>query len=347
MSEAGESEGIASFRDLLSALGVADDEEVVDAIGTETDVYPELQREAEGIELRVGVHATLLTYPFALEEVWEVMEGLQRRLEDEDADDGTDEGAPTAPERDPIAFLPGVAEKLGWYVYALRDPLHDGVVFYVGKGKGDRAYQHAVHARVRAPGESRANLKLDTIRAIHSAGASVGIEIVRHAIPDESTAFEVEAGVIDALRIAGLSLSNQIRGHRTGGGWRPLAELVPELQAHRVEITDPVVLIRIRGFYRASMAPDDLYEATRKWWRYSGRRKPVWAFAVYDGIVRAVYKIEGDWTGPSPDELTQRTEGRKKFNGRRDPEMEDRYLWTHVGDYLAAGSQNPLRYVGC
>lgn len=347
MSDAEKSERIASFRDLLSALGAADDEEVVDAIGTETDIYPDLQHDAEGIQLRISAQATILTYPFGLEEVWEVMEDLERRLEDEDADDGADVDMPAAPERDPVAFLPGVAEKLGWYVYALRDPLHDDAVFYVGKGKGDRAYQHAVHARVTAPGESRENLKLDTIRAIHSAGASVGIEIVRHAIPDEQIAFEVEAGVIDALRMAGFPLSNQIRGHRTQGGWRPLAELVPELQAHRVKITEPVVLIRIRSLYRTSMAPEDLYEATRKWWRYSGRRKPVWAFAVYDGIVRAVFKIEGDWVGPSPDELTDRSKGRKKFSGRRDREMEDRYLWTHVGDYMPAGSQNPLRYVGC
>lgn len=347
MSEAGKNERIASFRDLLAALGADDDEGAVDAIGTQTDIYPDLQREEDGIELRVYVNATFLAYPFALEEVWEVMEDLETRLEDEDPDQGTDEGMPAAPERDPVAFLPGVAEKLGWYVYALRDPLHGDVVFYVGKGKGDRAYQHAVHARVSAPGESGANLKLDTIRAIHSAGASVGIEIVRHAILDEQTAFEVEAGVIDALRIAGVPLSNKVLGHRTGGRWRPLAELVPELQAHPVKISDPVVLIRISKLYRASMTPDDLYEATRKWWRYSGQRKPDWAFAVHDGIVRAVYKIEGDWVSPSPDELTDRTKGRKKFSGRRDPEMEDRYLWTHVGGYMPAGSQFPLRYVEC
>lgn len=276
-----------------------------------------------------------------------MMEDLEGRLEDGEPSDEAADSVPAPLVRDPVAFLPGVAEKLGRYVYALRDPLHDDVVFYVGKGKGDRAYQHAVHARVTAPGERGADLKLDTIHTIHAAGSSVGIEIVRHGIPDEQTAFEVEAAVIDALRMAGAPLSNKVLGHRTAGRWRPLSELVPELQAHRVEITDPVVLVRIRGLYQPSMAPEDLYEATRKWWRYSGRRKPVWAFAVYDGIVRAVYKIEGDWVGPSPDELTERTKGRKKFSGRRDPEMEDRYLWTHVGDYLAAGSQNPLRYVGC
>ena len=48
-------------------------------------------------------------------------------------------------ERQRLEFLPGVAAKLGWYVYALGDPRH-GNVFYIGKGKGNRAYQHAKHA---------------------------------------------------------------------------------------------------------------------------------------------------------------------------------------------------------
>jgi hypothetical protein len=35
-------------------------------------------------------------------------------------------------------FLRGVSEELGWDVYALRDPLNDDRIFYVGKGRGDR-----------------------------------------------------------------------------------------------------------------------------------------------------------------------------------------------------------------
>jgi hypothetical protein len=41
------------------------------------------------------------------------------------------------------SLVPGVAEKLGYYVYALRDPTRSGAIFYVGKGQGDRVYQHA------------------------------------------------------------------------------------------------------------------------------------------------------------------------------------------------------------
>jgi hypothetical protein len=75
-----------------------------------------------------------------------------------------------------LAFLPGVAERLGFYVYALRDP-RIGQVFYVGKGVGDRVYQHARNAK--ASGESAKGAKLATIREVHNAGLEVGVEIIR------------------------------------------------------------------------------------------------------------------------------------------------------------------------
>lgn len=37
-----------------------------------------------------------------------------------------------------------------WYVYTLADP-RDGAVFYVGKGKGNRAWQHEAGVRNGRP----------------------------------------------------------------------------------------------------------------------------------------------------------------------------------------------------
>jgi hypothetical protein len=135
---------------------------------------------------------------------------------------------------DALAFLPGVAEKLGWYVYALRDP-RDGAVFYAGKGIGNRVYEHARQVRKLA-GQSSDQLKLATIRDIHDAGLEVGVEIIRHRVPDEKSAYEVEAAVIDTLALMGSDLTNLLGGHGTERGWRPLEDIVAEYVAEPVEI---------------------------------------------------------------------------------------------------------------
>jgi hypothetical protein len=75
-------------------------------------------------------------------------------------------------QRDPLSFLRGVAERLGWYVSALRDP-RNGAIFYVGKGKGGRVYHHAKEAK-KVGGESAPKLKLGTIDEIRRAGLEVG-----------------------------------------------------------------------------------------------------------------------------------------------------------------------------
>lgn len=251
--------------------------------------------------------------------------------------------AGSTPQRDPLSFLPGVAEKLGWYVYALSDP-RDGAIFYVGKGVGNRVYQHARQAK-KVAGENASQLKLQTIRDIHAQGREVVVEIVRHRIESESLAYEVEAAVIDALWLVGAKLTTLVRGHGTSRGWQPLEEIVVEYAAEPVEIAAEhgVALIRVRRRFAEVRTPEDLYEITRQWWVVApNRRNPDHAFSVYNGIVRAVYKIES-WEQESRGDMR----GRWAFHGERDPEMEEQYLWKDVSRYLSLGAQNPIKYVNC
>jgi hypothetical protein len=76
------------------------------------------------------------------------------------------------------------------------------------------------------------------------------------------------------------------------------------------------------------------------------RHKPVWVFAVYGGIVRAVYRIES-WERPPEEKRVGNGVGRWDFNAVRDLAMEDIYLWTDVSGYLPRGAQNPITYVHC
>src|SRR5258708_30807298 len=102
-------------------------------------------------------------------------------------------------------FTPKVIGKLGYYVYLYIDPL-DSTIFYVGKGRGNRAFSHLSDAS-----ESR---KVTRTREIRDAGLEPPIEILVHSLPDEMIALHIEASVIDLLGLD--KLTNQILGWHGG-----------------------------------------------------------------------------------------------------------------------------------
>ena len=65
------------------------------------------------------------------------------------------------------AFIPGVVEKIGFYVYLLVDP-RNRVVFYVGKGTGNRCFAHLDEARKSQTDTVGDYAKLARIREIES-----------------------------------------------------------------------------------------------------------------------------------------------------------------------------------
>ncbi len=88
-------------------------------------------------------------------------------------------------------FSQSVIEKVQYYVYFLMDP-RNKEVFYVGKGKDNRVFQHAEDA-ISNQVETD---KLDRIREIRQSGHEVQHFILRHGL-NEREAFEIEAAVID------------------------------------------------------------------------------------------------------------------------------------------------------
>ncbi len=248
---------------------------------------------------------------------------------------------------DTLAFLPGMTEHLGYYVYALRDPRPGRGIFYVGKGVGDRVYHHARAALVVPDDEPGQNLKLDTIREIHREKLEVGVEIIRHRLT-EPEAYEVEAGVIDALILTGVPLTNKVIGMRSRArGWHPLDELRALYMAKDLdknEITDRLILMKITRLYRSGMSEAELYEVTRGWWYCAPKRhKPELALALYDGVVRAVYRIH-DWEVAAGDEGKRRQ--RRGFRGEMASDKVEQYVWRSVR-HLVKKSQNPIQYLNC
>ena len=86
-------------------------------------------------------------------------------------------------------FPRSVVERVGTYVYLLKDP-RSGEVFYVGKGKGNRVFAHAA-AAVSNLDETE---KISRIRQIREAGLEVEYEILRNReepSPESPTAVAV------------------------------------------------------------------------------------------------------------------------------------------------------------
>jgi hypothetical protein len=237
---------------------------------------------------------------------------------------------------------PAVARELGHYVYLYVNPL-DGSIFYVGKGKGGRALAHLGDAEKREVAR--------TIRAVEAAGSEVRIEILAHALPSAEVALHVESAVIDALGLA--NLANLVRGWQGAKfGRAPVGEVVARYTRRRARITEPAILIRINRLYHYGMSDVELYDATRSAWVVGERRERAdFAFAVFEGVVREVYRITHWLPGGSTFNTLVRgrrrpNDGRWEFVGVLAPDaIRRRYVNSYVGDLFDQGAQNPISYV--
>lgn len=245
---------------------------------------------------------------------------------------------------DVLRIRPDVAEKLGFYVYLYVHP-STNKPFYVGKGQGARMLAH-----LGAQNESR---KVETLAALRAKNLQPRIDILAHALPDEETAFRIEAAVIDALELA--DLTNEVRGWRTTEvGRAPLGELIATYGAKPVTISEPSILIRINRLYRPGMDADALYEATRGSWKLGPRRERAkLAMAIFNGVIRAVYVID-TWHPAGSTTYTTRNAGELARPGRwefvghaADAATQERYIGGSVSAYFPQGLQSPVVYVSC
>lgn len=243
------------------------------------------------------------------------------------------------------SFSQKTIEELGYYVYVYSDP-DTKKPFYVGKGKGNRAFAH-----LSDDSESK---KVEYIQNLLKAGKEPIIEILVHGV-DEETALKVEAAAIDLIGID--NLTNRQRGHHSSVYGKIEASLL-ESRYNSEELTvedfnDNVMLIKINKLYRNDMNAYELYEATRAYWRVSleQAKKVKYALAVYYGMVLEVYEIT-EWLPAfstmmyqkvdNPEELKNRYE----FIGRLAPEnVRKKYKDKSVSNIYSKGEQYPIRYI--
>lgn len=197
-------------------------------------------------------------------------------------------------------FSQEVIDRLNYYVYKLIDP-RNGQVFYVGKGTGNRVFDHVKCAIEYYDGKKEIcdddPNKLRIIKDILSDGLDV-IHVIQRWNLTEKEAFEVEAALIDAYP----GLSNSINGHHPEFGVTN-AELLEKRFSLR-EYDEPedfkYIILKIKNWRLeelfAQYPSTYRYEATRSAWRFTPKsiEEYPYVFSVTDGVVKEVYKIK-EW----------------------------------------------------
>lgn len=241
-------------------------------------------------------------------------------------------------------FSPAVCGALGFYVYLYIRP-DTGEVFYVGKGKGNRALDH-IDGQGHTPHD-------EIVHELNRKKLKPTVEILIHGLATEKEAFAVEMAAIDLLGLN--KLANRVHGHeKKRRGRMTLEQIRCRYDSPPAVISEPAILIRIAQAFRYGMSGVELYDATRSSWVVAQQRRvsPVLALAVFEGVVKEVYHIQA-WL---PAGSTFRTdypaglpsEGRLEFVGRRaEDHIRSKYLNRSVASYFPAKSQNPIRYVNC
>jgi len=229
-----------------------------------------------------------------------------------------------------------ISDILKSYVYVYIDP-RNREPFYIGKGKGNRLFSHL--------DDQTDTEKVARIAEIRQNGKEPQIDILRYGLSDSEAAL-VEAAAIDLIGRA--KLTNRVSGYHKGSFGRITSqELITMLAAKPVEVRHKAILITINKLYRSNMTPLELYEATRGIWVVGSRRNNAeYAMAVYQGIVREVYRVRqwypaGTLEYQTRDSSDFRNSGRWEFSGDVAHEIRDEYVGFSVGK----GGQNPIRYV--
>lgn len=217
-----------------------------------------------------------------------------------------------------IKFSPETCESLGRYVYALLDNRRrkDDVrrLFYVGKGKDQRCFQHA-RAEVKwRKSSGEPNPKLNLIREIRKETAtSPQIEIIRHGLSDDA-ARELEAILIKTLRTdPSRRRSDNDRDtacNRTGGrGARAFCLSINDIEGiysrplRERDLKSRDLLVNLNGGTDLVAFPDicarDLPRRVLRYWRIAPKKADAvdYILGVYRQIVRVVFKVRKNRQG--------------------------------------------------
>lgn len=249
--------------------------------------------------------------------------------------------------------------ELGFYVYRLIDP-RNGETFYVGKGKGNRVFQHVAASLEFDEAvsendwkEDRFSTKIQTILDVKAANLEVVHIIHRHGMT-EKEALQVEAALIDVYP----GLTNEMRGHDAARGPAYVNQLRDAYAAEEMVINDDDKLLLIKTTHNVLAGRGSIYDAVRWAWPVSpgNARRADFVLAVIDGLCVGAF-VADEWLVATPENFphfqveanrrgfsSDRPE-RHGFNGSEAPaEIQERFVGKRVPKGYAR-QQNTLGYL--
>lgn len=247
------------------------------------------------------------------------------------------------------SFSEKTCKELGAYVYKLIDP-RDGKVFYIGKGRNNRVFDHVydpakymreieeenVDEEIQVDANSE---KINTIINIRDAGLDVIYVIHRHGLTDEE-AFLVESALIDDYN--GLTNLQSGRGSKDKGPMNAvqIEKLYNLEKIEEFDEEDKVLVIKIKGNV------SNYYEQGRKYWTLNidSARQAKTAVIVVNGEVKCVENIdENSWEEmPGYPEIYC---GEKRYGFKGVIDDKSKYLNHLIPDkYMKKGNANPIQY---
>lgn len=233
-------------------------------------------------------------------------------------------------------FTPDVINEIGNYVYRLIDP-RDFQTFYVGRGVGNRVFQHAKdELKHFEEDEDELSTKLSQIRDIRLSGKDVICVIHRYGMSRDQ-AMEVESALIDCYP----GLTNAVSGFGSDRGVIAANDLQISLKRPVYEEPDDIDYVIIKTSPNAVSSNGNLYEATRRAWRANlDRAKKVnIVLSVIGGIVREVYEVTEWYQSPE-------SKNRIEFHGRPAiDEIANRFRGKMIPEYYRKqGMSSPFLY---
>lgn len=184
----------------------------------------------------------------------------------------------------------------GYYVYALIDP-RTNRVFYIGKGTGNRVFDHEFESGKSPESEKE---KIKKIRDIEKSGFQVKRIMVNWGL-SETEALIAETTLINLFNIISENpLTNVVAGHHVHESLTVEDfELIYGAEPLKAEdIKHNILVIKINKLYRRNMSHYEIYDAVRGMWKASLKsiksRNVRYVFGVYNGLIVGVYKPD-EW----------------------------------------------------